>query len=384
MPVDWFSWPLVQVNGQWLSPLSYRWLNALVGSTLPILSALLAFYLSLAYSYPRRLGFSLLAGVLVALSGLTLVESRLALINLYWVWFGLLGQLCWVIAQGAGRKNQSEKPRGLTRSWSVAAGVCLGAAMNVKWNGAGFWLGLVLLEVILKWRIVPAVSKPGIRWNALALYLGAVPLLTYGVLWIPHLWLNQVSLIEMHRQLWVAHRAIGDAVDPHPYCSAWYTWPLMLRPVSYFYKPIDGWLTTAAVVALGAWWISRWWRKIGEANGVNRATWGVAGSTCPTVAGISPVVSFVLVNYAANWLPWIVVNRCTFLYHALGMVIFAAVASAWLWSRWLIDRRWHYRMVAWVMLFTMVWGFWFWLPVFLGLPLSPEALQQRWWLKSWI
>jgi dolichyl-phosphate-mannose-protein mannosyltransferase len=37
-----------------------------------------------------------------------------------------------------------------------------------------------------------------------------------------------------------------------------------------------------------------------------------------------------------------------------------------------------------MVLLLVLWGFIFWLPVFIGLPLSPGALKQRWWLQSWI
>jgi dolichyl-phosphate-mannose-protein mannosyltransferase len=92
----------------------------------------------------------------------------------------------------------------------------------------------------------------------------------------------------------------------------------------------------------------------------------------------------VLVNYAANWLPWALVQRCTFLYHALGLVPFGVLALAWLLSRWLVEEIFLSRVMALMLILAIILGFWFWLPVFIGLPLSPEALQHRWWLRSWI
>ncbi len=433
----WLNWPTFWLGDQTISALSFRWLNALAGATLPLGGALLGFYLSRLYSLDRRLTFALLGGGLILVSGLPLVESRFALINIYWVWFGVLGQLCWVLAQGhpwGNAINQSSPQGRRSVCWQIAAGVFLGAAVAVKWNGAGFWLGIVLLEVPLGWGWGSRQAKSPILWRALLGYLGLIPLLTYSLLWIPHLWMNQVSWLEVHRQLWTAHQSIGNAVAPHPYCSAWYTWPLMLRPVAYFYaygvdnppasilgpppaagpitytvqgmgNPLLWWLATAAVIALGTGWISRgtrklrglgskgsWGRMVGPARpsrGDSRAggkNIGTKGDLSGTDGGhgMSPVVSFLLVNYGANWLPWMVVGRCTFLYHALGMVVFSCLALAWLLSRWLLDHRWHYRVMAWIMVVVLLWGFWFWLPVFLGLPLSPEALQQRWWLPSWI
>jgi len=425
-PAAWLQWPTLQLGNQLTSPLSYRWLNALVGSTLPGIAALLGFYLSADYGLRRRLIFALMAGVLVLLSGLPLVESRLALINIYWVWFGLLGQLCWAIAD-ANQTLPQVPGHGLRSGgldyWRMGSGVLLGAAMNVKWNGAGFWLGLVLVELLGKGRSIPAQSKPSKIWSFYLVYLGLVPLVTYSLLWIPHLRLNQVSLFEIHRQLWSVHQGIAANAAPHPYCSAWYTWPLMLRPVSYLYEfitvndgasiltplrepgpithtvqgmgnPLLWWLSTAAIVALGAGWGGQQIRRYrarrrgrghypysqgGQDNSIQRPL--MNNLLQPKV---SPVVCFVLVNYMANWLPWMVVSRCTFLYHAQGMLMFADLALAWLLSRWLIDRRWHRRLMGGIMLVIVLWGFWFWWPVFIGLPLSPDALQHRWWLRSWI
>jgi dolichyl-phosphate-mannose-protein mannosyltransferase len=423
-PAAWLKWPNLQLGNQLISPLSYRWLNALVGSTLPCVVALLGFYLSAGYEIRRRLIFALIAGTLVLLSGLPLVESRFALINIYWVWFGLLGQLCWAIAE-VNQTPPQTSDRGLPfrglNYWRMGAGVLLGAAMNVKWNGAGFWLGLVLVELLKKGQLIPAQSKQTRSWSLYLLYLGLMPLVTYSLLWIPHLRLNQVSLLDIHRQLWAVHQGIAATTAPHPYCSAWYTWPLMLRPVSYFYEfitanygasilpplrepgptthtvqgmgnPLLWWLSTAAVIALGAGWIEQQIehyraQRIGRSRYPSIKRWqdSFRRPLDDTLqVGMSPVVSFVVVNYIANWLPWMVVSRCTFLYHALGMIMFADLALAWLLSRWLGDRRWHHRLIAGAILVIVLWGFWFWLPVFIGLPLSPDDLERRWWLRSWI
>ncbi len=400
-PAAWFHWPTVAVEGQNLSPLSFRWLNSVVGATLPILTAALAYLLSWGYPLHRRWRFSLVAGSLMVMDGLTLVESRLALINLYWLWFGLLGQVCWL----AARVSKAWAP-----GWRLAAGVALGAAVNVKWNGAGFWLGLVLWELATR-RLERNPSEPrptqpwqSLPWQAWAVYLGVLPVLTYSLLWLPHLNLTAESFTAVHSNLWRAHQTIGADHAPHPYCSAWYTWPLMLRPIAYFHKGVGGsgamlapyraygdtiftiqgmgnpvlwWLGTASVLALGLGQVSRW-----------RARADSSPAPSPPAPshrrGRASVEWFILLNYLANWLPWMLVSRCTFLYHALAMVVFSTLALAWLLARWLEDRRRSYRRVAWCLVGAIALSFWFWLPLFLGSPLSSEALQRRWWLPTWI
>ncbi len=78
-----------QVNtltGALRSTWSYRWLNALVGSTIPLLLGAIAYQLT-----TRRL-FTGLVMIWAALDGLLVVESRYALNNIYLIFFGLAGQ----------------------------------------------------------------------------------------------------------------------------------------------------------------------------------------------------------------------------------------------------------------------------------------------------
>lgn len=69
-----------------LSSFSYRWLNALTGSLIPLLVS------GITYKLSHRWSYSFITSLFVATDGLLLVESRYALINIYLVIFGLLGQ----------------------------------------------------------------------------------------------------------------------------------------------------------------------------------------------------------------------------------------------------------------------------------------------------
>jgi dolichyl-phosphate-mannose-protein mannosyltransferase len=403
----YFHWPTFAYKEVWLSARGYRLLNATVGATVPLLVAALAWQISHGYAPARRRLFALLAGGLMAMEGLSLVESRFALINIYWLWFGLVGQLAWVTVRLRERVGQTP-PHPPAGPWSLhggrlVAGIALGAAISVKWNGASFWLGLLGLELLAgrwrRWRISGSWQATPLPWRTGVMYLGLVPLLTYGLLWIPHLGLNEVSLIEVHRQLWGFHQSLASGVEVHPYCSAWYTWPLMVRPVAYFYDSVNAipqqnilaplastGITTYTVQAMGnpiLWWLST--AAMVALMGSQGARFYQTWRSPTTVDQLShPVVLFVLVNYGANWLPWAMVQRCTFFYHALGMVPFGGLALAWLCCRWWMTGTPTHRGLTLVMLGIIGLGFWFWLPLFLGLPLSPEALQHRWWLRSWI
>ncbi|WP_017301233.1 phospholipid carrier-dependent glycosyltransferase [Nodosilinea nodulosa] len=430
-PAAWLGWPTVEVEGTLVSPLAFRWLNALVGSAVPLLLAALAWNLGAIHpgygrdrlaiagedppKSPLKSGtlkqaitplfegrrgdpltlrqhrFALLAGLLMTMEGLTLVESRLALINIYGLALGLLGQWAWIAARRAPRPAR----------WRWAAGIALGAAINVKWNWAGFWLGLLLWEIVpdLPHRpqpqIPPSIQNPKskIQNSRRVAYLVVIPLLTYLLLWLPYLAMTGESLGEVHRQMWAFHHS-AEVEGEHPYCSPWYSWPLMLRPMAYFYdragqgqgaiattihamgNPVLWWLSTAAVLALALGWLGR---QIAANTASTETPRGGAAGCTPTTG---PVVGFILVNYLTNWLPWVLVSRCTFLYHAMGMVAFSGLGLAWLMAQWLENPR--HRPLALGLLGAIALSFWFWLPLYLGNPLTVEALQRRWLLRGWI
>ena len=128
------------LTGSLRSPWSYRWLNALTGSFIPVVVAAIAYQLS------YRRSFALLAGLFTALDGLFLVESRYALNNIYIVIFGLLGQLFLLLALS------KQKQRRLF--WLVLSGIAFGASSGTKWNGLWFLLGAYFLWVaawIIRW-----------------------------------------------------------------------------------------------------------------------------------------------------------------------------------------------------------------------------------------
>ncbi|MCG9884700.1 MAG: phospholipid carrier-dependent glycosyltransferase [Cyanobacteria bacterium] len=421
-------WGQGVTNGQTgldLSPWSYRWLNALVGSLLPLVLAWVGRLVT------GRWAVGLAAGALLALDGLFLVESRYGLNNVYLVGFGLLGQGCWLRAlQSYGDRDAGEagdrktsgagwRDRGI---WWLGAGICFGATLSVKWNGLGFLVGPWLLwsgaMAVHLWRgddrpespadrtapITPLRWLPRVSPVPMAIALAALPLITYGLLWIPHLhWATDLNLWEINKQILTYHRNVGDGREVHPYCSRWYTWPLLLRPIAYFYArtvspeapinyadltpklPPGVAPTIYDVHALGnplLWWAAA------IAVLVTLGLLGIRSSSSRgrRDSGAIAIAAFWLINYGANWLPWARISRCTFLYHYMGALCFAILALAWLLvgphpatdRRPRPYRRLHHTL-AWGVGTAIAIAFLFWLPIYLGLPLDSAGWTARIW-----
>jgi dolichyl-phosphate-mannose-protein mannosyltransferase len=421
--------------GSTLTTWSYRWLNALVGSLIPLVIA------SLAYQISHRRSYALIACLFAALDGLFLVESRYALNNVYLVIFGLLGQVFFLLSLNFVGRSRTEPTQKTAQFYAclLASGVFFGAAASVKWNGLWFLFGAYLvwgagwvIHWLEKWRLtstasadpadipisesmLPLKKLTHINLLHVLFFWAIVPFAFYWVQWIPHLQLNPgATFWDLQRQILVYHEQVGNGSDIHPYCSNWYSWLMMVRPVAYFYErarsvndpvpsgspalpagtetviydvhamgnPFLWWLSTLAIVLLILMLLQHveYW----FANSSRRTTSTVAMPVASLQTTGFWVGLYLLLNYAANLLPWVRVTRCTFLYHYMGASVFALLAIAGLVDHWLSSPQPKLRRMGKFILGLILVGFLFWLPVYLGLPLSPNEFQLRMWFPTWI
>ena len=423
------------LTGSWRSTWSYRWLNALTGSFIPLVVA------GIAYQLSHRRSYALIAAIFAAADGLFLVESRYALNNVYLVILGLLGQWFLLLAlQHNGRKRQF---------WLVGAGIGFGASAAIKWNGLWFLLGAYLIWIAawaIQWmqfldrrdlkesrelreprelrgktiatrhsplatRHSPLENLTQLNLLSILFYLGIIPVLVYSISWIPHLQIvPQPGFWEMQKQILEYHQRIGNSAKVHPYCSAWYTWLLMLRPVAYFYKtshslsepvpivapplPAESAKVIYDVHAMGnplLWWFSTaaiafLFLRLVKSFVQRRALFEGTRETNKSELSITNtwIALYLILNWLANLLPWIRVTRCTFIYHYMGASVFAALALAWLVDHWLRSLHLSLRVLGVTAIFLILLAFVFWMPLYLGLPLSPESYKMRLWFQSWI
>nr|MDZ8039980.1 dolichyl-phosphate-mannose--protein O-mannosyl transferase [Nostoc sp. CreGUA01] len=240
-------------------------------------------------------------------------------------------------------------------------------------------------------------------------YLGIIPAFIYSLIWIPHLQLDKTyGFIAVHQQILKFHLQMGgNSSDIHPYCAAWYKWPLMIRPMAYYYQtagsineplPVMGpplpagpgqviydvhgmgnpflwWFGVAAILFLSGMLVSQvlipWVKEKRFSVPANLSvdTW---------------IALYLVINYAANLLPWVKVTRCVFIYHYMCAVVFVFLAIAWFVDQCLRSYYQQLRTIGVTITFIIVIAFIFWMPVYLGLPLSPEGYQLRMWFRSWI
>ncbi|MBQ1771339.1 MAG: hypothetical protein II000_05285, partial [Clostridia bacterium] len=109
----------------------------------------------------------------------------------------------------------------------------------------------------------------------------------------------------------------------HPYQSSFWQWPFTMKPMWYFYGSQVG-NTISTMTASGnpaVWWVST----------VGAIALLIARLTGKIRKDIALQVIFI--GVLANYLPWVLVSRCTFIYHFFATVPFILMAAVYLMLR---------------------------------------------------
>jgi dolichyl-phosphate-mannose-protein mannosyltransferase len=333
------------------NPFGWRIAVALLG----VLSVLLTARIIRRLSGSNLIGT--LGGLLLAVDGLHIVMSRTALLDLiagFWVLvaFGLL-----IIDRDHVRKRlaaiwESGGANSLATKWGpsfgfrplrLLAGIALGLAIGTKWSGLWYLAAFGLLTVY--WDVSArrdiGVHRPWLatlRMDAPIAFLSMVGVaaITYVLTWsgwifgtsgwgrdwaatqpdsvLPQ-WL--ASLIEYHRQQLAFHTGL---TEDHPYASAAWTWPLQIRPVSFYYEnPTGCGAEKCSMTVLGLGNPIIWWA----------AVLALLAQTWQWIARRDWRAAAIVIGFLAGWMPWLLFpERTTFAFYSVIFLPFMVMALA--------------------------------------------------------
>nr|WP_230203301.1 phospholipid carrier-dependent glycosyltransferase [Parafrankia discariae] len=368
------------------------------------------------------------AGLLLTLDGLEFVQSRIGILDIFLMTGLVLALACLVLDRDHGRAALAARvaagppsggppsraaerfvrygPRAGLRPWRIAAGLCLGASMGVKWSALYTLVGLAALA--LAWdvgaRRTAGARRPvrGALRRDLPAWSGCyilLPIVTFLATWTGwfvtdggydrHLhgdgffaawhgwWDYQQAILDFHEHL--------DA--PHVAQSTPLSWLVLARPVVYAYdspklgergchaaagcsrevlalgNPAVWWVGTAALVAMLALWVSR-------------RDWRAA---------------LVLVGFGSSFLPWLAFpNRTMFFFYALPSLPFlilgiTASAGLALGPRDASDTR---RMIGalsfGLYLAAVALMFAYFYPILAAQTIPLSSWHDRMWFPGWI
>jgi dolichyl-phosphate-mannose--protein O-mannosyl transferase len=301
-------------------PWSWRLGNAGLGTVMVAVTFLLG----------RRMFHSRLAAVLaaglVACDGFFIVDSRIGCIDIVYLTFAAIAYL--LLFRFIETPEFKSRRRSLL-IMGVVLGLCLGSKLYVP--GITFLLvfGVMLFALWRRQDSVPCdrpddpewsekLNRIHLQWMAGgAMVVGSVAAIFYLASFLPHYalgwWGGVADLVHYYKDVMWYENSVATAT--HPYASPWWSWPLMLRPVAYWQDfPPHGDVATI----WGAGNPLTWWAVLPAMT-----ITGVRAMERPNLAR-----TFLVVGFLAYYLIWIPIGRILFLYHYLPSIYIGYLALA--------------------------------------------------------
>jgi len=366
------------------SPIGWRLIACLSGlSTLGLAAAL-------GWVLTRRSRVAVLSAALLSLDFLHLVQSRIAMldpIQNFFIQCGLLATAVAITRNDSSNKgtdpssasanssidNSSARPGKLigdsslapicdrSFAWDIIAGICFGCATACKWNGL-FAAGAAFLAMAWTGVSPRRLARTAVVYAGL---IAAVYVLSYLPLMAREG--PDFELIRAQHQ-----RMLSFRYDPeqfkHRYLSPFYSWPLALRPVWFYFNEEGG--TVQGVVAMGMplfWWLAVY--LLGE-------------TLISPQRRRQPALRFLAVAILAQWLPWAVGTTGGFLYYMLPITPLMAVLVARELDDWWEEPLSRALAIAYLLLLTVTLILYF--PFLTALPVSRAYFDRLFFLPWWI
>lgn len=300
---------------------------------------------------------ALLAAVLMAVDGLSLVMSRVALLDIFLMFFILL-TFHFLLKENYG-----------------LSGMAIGLGLSTKWSAAFLIPILLLLTIKIKEVNLSQILKRVGQFIFL-------PMAIYFTSWIgwfisdkgwarnsgsnpiTSLWNYHLEILNFHTNL----------VETHSYSANPWSWLVLGRPTSFYYQ--SGNSCGAAecaqeILALGTPIL--WWSAV-IAVGI---TLGFYINTSNRSAEI------VLAGFAGTYLPWFIFqDRTMFYFYSITTLPFLILALVYCFDLLLKYR--DYQRVIVLFIITVAINFIYFLPVYLGIEIPYSQWLDRMWLPSWI
>ena len=217
-----------------------------------------------------------LAGLLLAVDGVALTESRIGLLDVFIGFFATVSLYCLVrdrewsrarlARRMAGTRPGARAPHATIRPWLLATGIALGLTCSIKWSG--LYLVAVVGVAVVAWDTL-ALRRVGARaWflegtvaQGVSDFLQTVPVAAavyVGCWWswfthpraFKHGWTAEQlehhqpipfpslphsinDFVAYHQQMYEFHVGLAS---PHTYQSKPYGWLLQTRPTSFYWE----------------------------------------------------------------------------------------------------------------------------------------------------
>lgn len=329
---------------------------------------------ALAKNIFKNRKWAILAGILMTFDCFHFAQTRMGTVDGFLVLFIMLSAL-FMYKYIVMDKNDKLNKKLLNLFLS---GLFIGCSIATKWTGlyAGLALAIIFFGNMIyqNWKKPKDEKDPDLIKVLLAcvVFFVVIPLTIYvlSYLLFPTIYPNKVEgisgLIEQTKNMYEYHSKLTAT---HDFSSAWYTWPIMYKPV-WYYVSYPGGDIVSTIVGIGnpaIWWF------------------GVVAALFTLVMSIlkrKREYLFITVFILCSWLPYLFIGRCMFMYHyfpTLPFIMLAIVALV----RFITQKiRSNSFYLGYVILVVVLFILFY--PVISGMLTSADYVNSLKWLKSWI
>jgi dolichyl-phosphate-mannose-protein mannosyltransferase len=333
------------------SEFGWRSSSALFGSA----SVLLIYLIAKRLFKSEFLALS--AALLMAVDGLSLVMSRVALLDIFLMFFILLTFYF------------------LLKENYWLSGIAIGLGLSTKWSAAFLIPILLLLTIKIKEINLSQILKRVGQFVFL-------PMAIYFTSWIgwfisdkgwardsgsnpiASLWNYHLEILNFHTNL----------VEKHSYSANPWSWLVLGRPTSFYYESGDSCGAgecAQEILAMGTPLL--WWSAIIAVA----ITIGFYINTSNRSAEI------VLAGFAGTYLPWFIFqDRTMFYFYSITTLPFLILALIYCFD--LLLKYGNYQRVIMLFIFVVAVNFIYFLPIYIGIEIPYSQWLSRMWLPSWI
>ncbi|MBR6766448.1 MAG: phospholipid carrier-dependent glycosyltransferase [Clostridia bacterium] len=374
-----------------MNPFGWRFMGALVGVLMVPLMYLLVRQLT------RSSKLSFIAMCLMALDSMHFTQTRIATIDSYAVFWIML---MYLFMFRYCRMNWNRVSLKRTLVPLGLCGITMGVAWATKWIGIYASAGLAILffwtlyrrlrEYLCARRLGTSDEATPDFWRNTLITIGfclvffvLVPVLIYYFSYYWHLkgegltsfWgmfdVDRIKrVIRIQENIFGYHSGLGS--DTHYFRSPWYQWPIIWWPMWYYsgtaYMP-EGMISSISCMGNPAVW---WFGLIALIFILVRMCW---------LRRAPKAYVMVIIAFASQFLPWVLVPRSTFIYHYFASVPFIIIASV-LMLDWLRRRSEKAFSISSIVLLTAALVlFIMFYPLESGMPAARSYAQCLRWFK---
>jgi dolichyl-phosphate-mannose--protein O-mannosyl transferase len=329
----------------------WRIIAAIVGS-----ASVLLIYLIVQRLF-KSLFLSNIAAALFALDGLHLVMSRVALLDIFLMFFILLTFYL------------------ILRDNLWLSGVVIGLAAATKWSAVFAIPFLILLTVNIGRANFVTWSK---RFYQFVLTPIGIYLLSWSGWFISAKGWARDSGSNLFSSLWNYHVEIMNfhrgLTEQHTYAANPWSWLVLGRPTSFYYetpKNCGAQSCSQEILAIGTPIL--WWAGI----------FAIAITVGLFIVNRDRISAYILAGIAGTYLPWFFIqNRTTFYFYAIAIFPFIVLSLINVFNWALINQKNRKFIYGFVIAVGI--NFIYFMPIFIGINIPYVDWLARMWLPSWI